>query len=165
MAVSARDGNLKYIPVVWIPAVHAGMTGFVTLVYNDERRSVGTMEFWLEPVIDLAQNFGLSAQELREAYRTLVHTNRRLEMLGTNISPVEISGVSKHGFWLLLDEEEELFVSFLEFPWFRKAPVEALFDIDRPQPHHLYWPQLDVDLHIDSIRHPERYPLLSRAAS
>jgi hypothetical protein len=86
-------------------------------------------------------------------------------MLGTNISPVEISGVSKHGFWLLLDEEEELFVSFLEFPWFRKAPVEALFEIDRPQPYHLYWPQLDVDLHIDSIRHPERFPLVSRAAS
>ena len=33
---NARDGNLKYIPVVWIPAVHAGMTGFVTFVYNDE---------------------------------------------------------------------------------------------------------------------------------
>jgi hypothetical protein len=31
-------------------------------------------------------------------------------MLGTNISRVEVSGISKHGFWFLLDEEEELFV-------------------------------------------------------
>jgi hypothetical protein len=83
-------------------------------------------------------------------------------MLGTNIFQVEISGVSKHGFWLLLDEKEELFVSFSEFPWFRKAPIEHLFQVERPQPHHLYWPDLDVDLHIDSIRHPERFPLISR---
>ena len=83
-------------------------------------------------------------------------------MLGTDISPVEVSGVSKHGFWLLLDEQEELFVAFTEFPWFRKAPVADLFNVDRPQPHHLYWPELDVDLHVDSIRHPENFPLVSQ---
>jgi hypothetical protein len=82
-------------------------------------------------------------------------------MLGTNISQVEISGISKHGFWLLLDEEE-LFVPFSEFPWFRKASVEQLFQVERPQSHHLYWPNLDVDLHIDSVRHPERFPLISQ---
>lgn len=83
-------------------------------------------------------------------------------MLGTNISQVEVLGLSKHGFWLLLDEEDELFVSFSEFPWFRKASMEQLFQVDRPQPHHLYWPELDIDLHIDSIRHPERFPLVSQ---
>jgi len=83
-------------------------------------------------------------------------------MLGTNISQVEVLGVSKHGFWLLLDEEDELFVSFSEFPWFLKASVEQLFHVDRPQPHHLYWSELDIDLHVDSIRHPERFPLVSR---
>ena len=83
-------------------------------------------------------------------------------MLGTDISQVEVSGVSKHGFWILLDEQEELFVSFAEFPWFRKAPVADLFNVDRPQPHHLYWPELDVDLHVDSIRHPENFPLVSQ---
>ncbi len=83
-------------------------------------------------------------------------------MLGTNISQVEVLGLSKHGFWLLLDEEDELFVSFSEFPWFRKASVEQLFHVDRPQPHHLYWPELDIDLHVDSIRHPEQFPLVSK---
>ena len=39
---SARDGNLKYVHVAWIPAVHAGMTGFVTFVYNDENFGLGT---------------------------------------------------------------------------------------------------------------------------
>jgi hypothetical protein len=83
-------------------------------------------------------------------------------MLGANISPVEISGMSKHGFWLLLDEEEELFVPFSEFSWFRKASVDQIFHVERPQPHHLYWPELDIDLHLDSIRHPERFPLTSK---
>ncbi|MBZ4201769.1 MAG: DUF2442 domain-containing protein [Methylovulum sp.] len=82
-------------------------------------------------------------------------------MLGSNISQVEVLGISKHGFWLLLDEETELFVSFLDFPWFRKAAVEQLFCVERPLPHHLYWPELDVDLHVDSIKHPENYPLVS----
>jgi len=81
-------------------------------------------------------------------------------MLGTSIFQVEVSRVSKHGFWLLLDEEE-LFVSFLEFPWFRMAPIEQLFQVERPQLCHLYWPSLDIDLHVDSIRHPERFPLVS----
>lgn len=81
-------------------------------------------------------------------------------MLGSNISLVEVTRISKQGFWLLLDEEE-LFVPFSEFPWFRTAQVEQLFDVERPQPHHLYWSKLDVDLHVDSIRHPEQFPLVS----
>jgi uncharacterized protein DUF2442 len=32
-----------------------------------------------------------------------------------------------------------------------------------PSPHHLYWPDLDVDLAVESIEHPEKYPLLSKA--
>ncbi|CDH46614.1 MAG: DUF2442 domain-containing protein [Candidatus Competibacteraceae bacterium] len=83
-------------------------------------------------------------------------------MLGADISQVEISGVTKHGFWLLLDEQEELFVSFSEFPWFRSASIEQLFSAERPQSHHLYWPDLDIDLHVDSIRYPDRFPLVAQ---
>ena len=82
-------------------------------------------------------------------------------MFASNIFQVEVLGISKHGFWLLLDGETELFVSFLNFPWFHKASDEQLFYVERSLPHHLYWPELDVDLHIDSIQHPEKYPLVS----
>lgn len=81
-------------------------------------------------------------------------------MLDADISPAEVSGVTKHGFWLLLDGEE-LFLPFDEFPWFRAASVEQIFHVERPHPHHLYWPDLDVDLHVDSIRRPERFPLVA----
>ena len=32
----------------------------------------GEAKFWLEPVIELAQNFGLSAQELREVNNLVI---------------------------------------------------------------------------------------------
>jgi len=84
-------------------------------------------------------------------------------MPGTVIFPAEVSGVTRNGFWLLLDDEE-LFVPFSAFPWFRTASVASIFHVERPQPHHLYWPELDVDLSVESIRHPEDFPLLADVA-
>lgn len=82
-------------------------------------------------------------------------------MPGAATSEAEITNISKHGFWLLVDGRE-LFLPFDEFPWFRRAPVEAILHVQRPGPSHLYWPALDVDLSLDAIEHPERYPLKSK---
>jgi hypothetical protein len=71
-----------------------------------------------------------------------------------------VTHISRHGLWLLLDDRE-LFVPFEEFPWFKTASVSAILNMERPQPHHLYWPDLDVDLAVESIEHPRRYPLIS----
>jgi len=76
-------------------------------------------------------------------------------------SKAEVTNVSPHGFWLLVDERE-LFVSFKDFPWFQDASIKALGTVKRPSRHHLYWPDLDIDLALDSIEHAERYPLVSR---
>ena len=79
---------------------------------------------------------------------------------GRRTSAAEVTNVSRQGFWLLV-AERELFVSFDLFPWFREAAIGRLVDVTMPHPGHLYWPQLDVDLAVDSIEHPERYPLVS----
>src|SRR5574341_2298477 len=81
--------------------------------------------------------------------------------LGKDISGVEVGNVSAHGFWLLVDGRE-LFVSFKDFPWFQDAPIGRLLNVQLPHPHHLYWPDLDVDLSLESIEHPERFSLISR---
>jgi hypothetical protein len=81
---------------------------------------------------------------------------------GTSTSEVEVTNVSKHGFWLLI-QEQEVFVPFAEFPWFRNAPIGHLLNVQLPSPQHLYWPDLDVDLAVESLFHPERFPLVSRA--
>ena len=81
-------------------------------------------------------------------------------MPGISTSIAEVTHVSKHGFWLLLDEEE-LLIPFEQFPWFRKATIEQLSDVLWPTLDHLYWPQLDVDLSVQSIRDPANFPLVS----
>lgn len=80
---------------------------------------------------------------------------------GKRTSDVEITNVSEHGFWLLL-ETEELFVPFAEFPLFKDVPIAKLAYVQRPQPHHLHWPDLDIDLAVDSIRDPAKFPLIAR---
>ena len=82
--------------------------------------------------------------------------------LGRNISPAEVTNVSVHGFWLFVGERE-MFVAFEQFPWFRDASIRAITNVQLPSPHHLYWPDLDIDLAVESIEHPEKYPLVSQA--
>ena len=71
---------------------------------------------------------------------------------GATTSAVEVLNISPHGFWLLVGAKE-LFLPFVEFPWFREAPVSHLLNVELPQPHHLYWPDLDIDLAVTSIEH------------
>ena len=80
---------------------------------------------------------------------------------GDDTSHVEVSGISAHGVWLLLGDRE-VFLPFKDFPWFRSAPVAGVLHVERPQPHHLYWPDLDIDLSVESIDRPGKYPLVSR---
>lgn len=122
----------------------------------------GEAKFWLEPRIELAENYGMSRQRLARARRLVEENEMRSGTHGKVTSPVEVTNVSQHGFWLFLDDRER-FISFREFPWFRDASIAALCNVKRPQPHHLYWPDLDVDLAAESIDHPERFPLVSRA--
>ena len=83
-------------------------------------------------------------------------------MHGIATSAAEVTHISRHGFWLLLGDEE-LLLPFEHFPWFKAATVEQISNVERPSPNHLYWPSLDVDLAVESIRHPEAYPLMSRS--
>jgi hypothetical protein len=84
-------------------------------------------------------------------------------MPGTITSAAEVTHISKHGFWLLL-ADEELLVPFEQFPWFRQATIEQVSNVKWPTADHLYWPALDIDLSVQSIRNPAAFPLVSSAA-
>ena len=84
------------------------------------------------------------------------------EKLGSSTSVPEVTNVSQHGFWVLLDERE-VFVSFRQFPWFADATIAELSNLERPVSHPLYWPTLDIDLHLASIESPDSFPLVSGA--
>ena len=83
---------------------------------------------------------------------------------GRRTSAVEVTNVSRHGFWLLLGDRG-LFLAFEKFPWLRDASIAQLARVQQPTSHHLYWPDLDVDLAVESIEHPERFPLVSKGRS
>lgn len=81
---------------------------------------------------------------------------------GKNTSDIEVTNISKHGFWLLVQDREQ-FLAFEQFPWFKDVPVGQLRNVALPHPRHLYWPDLDFDLAVESIEYPERFPLVSKA--
>jgi hypothetical protein len=72
-----------------------------------------------------------------------------------------VTNISGKGVWILLSERE-LFLPFEQFPWFRDAPIGGILKVKAPSANHLHWPDLDIDIAVDSILHPERYPLMSR---
>ncbi len=81
--------------------------------------------------------------------------------LGKTTSQIEVTNISPHGIWLLV-EAEELFLPYDEFPWFKQASVAEIFEVQEESPGHFHWPKLDIDLCLNSIRHPERFPLKYR---
>ena len=83
------------------------------------------------------------------------------EPLGKNTSKAEVTNISEHGFWLFVDGAEH-FLPFKDFPWFKGAAVGSIMKVTLPYPGHLYWPDLDIDLAVESIEHPERFPLISK---
>ena len=83
-------------------------------------------------------------------------------MPGNAILEAEVTNISANAFWVLLGTEE-LPVPYEQFPWFKSATVAQLCAVERPSENHLYWPRLDVDLSIESLRNPEVFPLVSKA--
>ena len=51
-------------------------------------------------------------------------------------------------------------VSYNLIPWMQDAPIRSVLNVQMSGPEAIEWPDLDVDLEIDSLRHPERYPLV-----
>ena len=82
----------------------------------------------------------------------------KLKERGTNISEVEVLNISMHGIWLFI-RSKEYFLSYNDFPWFRDAKVREIHNLELLYSSHLYWPDLDIDLHIESIENPLKYPL------
>ena len=55
---------------------------------------------------------------------------------------------------------QDYFLSYNRVPWMRDATINEVLDIRMSGKNAIEWPRLDVDLEIESLRHPERYPLL-----
>ena len=81
--------------------------------------------------------------------------------LGKDTSEVNVTNVSDRGLWMLVSGKE-YFLPFNDFPWFKEATISQITNVRLLHLHHLYWPDLDVDLELESIENPEKYPLIAR---
>jgi len=81
----------------------------------------------------------------------------KLKEHGTGTSEIEVLNISNHGIWLYLNSKE-YFLSYKQFPWFKEAKVKEIYNVQLLHESHLFWPDLDIDLDVESIENPEKYP-------
>ncbi len=87
-------------------------------------------------------------------------------MPGKNISasnrlyPPQITNVERDGFWILVNNGE-FFVPFNRYPDFKTATVAQIFDF-RSDGEEFHWDELDIDIDLEALKHPEKYPLVYR---
>ena len=82
-------------------------------------------------------------------------------MPGNDTLAIKVAHISSHGIWLLA-HDEELFMPYKDFPWFKQQPIEAILNVEEPSPNHYYWPVIDVDLTKEIINNPDRYPFKTK---
>ncbi|MDH4121503.1 MAG: DUF2442 domain-containing protein [Deltaproteobacteria bacterium] len=81
--------------------------------------------------------------------------------LGKPISRVEVTHISPHGLSILVGDRE-YHLPFTNYPWFQRASTAQIRRVEMLHGHHLHWPELDIDLELESLEHPEAYPLKAR---
>ena len=100
------------------------------------------------------------AEDRREClppYTELVHIGSSLP--GIAISHSEVTSIHATGFWLLVDDVE-YFVPFDDYPVFQGATVAQIYAVQRLGPTQFHWPELDADIELEALEHPEQFPLV-----
>lgn len=79
---------------------------------------------------------------------------------GTSTSQAEVTNIDSHGIWVYVGEKE-YFLPYEYHPWFKNAQVRHIVNLELHHGCHLFWPDLDVDLSLDSLENPRQYPLVA----
>jgi hypothetical protein len=80
---------------------------------------------------------------------------------GTSVS---VENITPFGIWLFV-KEKEYFLSYQDYPCFKDQTLNSIHNVQLLHGYHLYWPDLDVDLEIENLENPEKYPLKSKIKS
>lgn len=125
-----------------------------TLPLPMEKQNFGLSQWWrLQTTVDY-QNENLKS--LRGLLKTM---QKKSKKPGKDISVAEIQNISRQGIWIFV-EDQEFFLPFDLYPWFQKATIEQIYDFQLQHKKQLHWKALDIDIDIDSLKHPDAYPLI-----
>ena len=77
----------------------------------------------------------------------------------TNNTSVSVLMINNQGIMISVCGQD-FFLSYNRIPWMREASINDVLNVQMCGNEAVEWPALDIDLELDSLRHPERYPLL-----
>jgi len=66
-----------------------------------------------------------------------------------------VENITSFGIWIFV-KDKEYFLSY------KDQTLNSIQNAQLLHGYHLYWPGLDIDLEIDNLENPEKYPLKSR---
>lgn len=69
--------------------------------------------------------------------------------------------INSQGIMISVDGND-YFLSYNRVPWMKDASISSVLNITKEGKSAISWPDLDVDLEIDSLKYPERYPLVMK---
>ena len=72
-----------------------------------------------------------------------------------------VENITPFGVWIFV-KEKEYFLSYKDYPYLKDQTLSSIQNVKLLHGYHLYWPELDVDLEIDNLENPEKYPLKSK---
>jgi hypothetical protein len=71
----------------------------------------------------------------------------------------EVTQIDKQGIWILIDDKE-YFLTYERFPRFRQATVDQIHNFRILNGDELKWPDLQLNLSIESLAQPTHVPTL-----
>lgn len=74
---------------------------------------------------------------------------------------VSVLMINAQGIMICVDGND-YFLSYNRVPWMKDATISSVLNVRKEGRSAIAWPDLDVDLEIESLRHPERYPLVMK---
>ena len=51
------------------------------------------------------------------------------------------------------------------YPAFKNATVAQIYNVEQLDPQQFFWPDLDVDIELGALQHPEQFPLQFKIAT
>lgn len=77
----------------------------------------------------------------------------------TDNTSVKVNSINSDGIFINAFGKD-YFLSYNRLPWFKNAKVSDVLNVTILGKSAISWETLDVDIEIDSLNYPERYPLV-----
>ncbi|WP_296031133.1 DUF2442 domain-containing protein [Treponema sp. UBA6852] len=76
-----------------------------------------------------------------------------------SVEKAVVTNISPFGIWLIASDGNEYFVSYKDYPVFENSDIKDIADVQTDFAGNLHWPALDADIELESLQHPEKFPL------